>query len=550
MTNSHFDISHVTNSDKFIRLLADATKLDINLLSPEDQIEVFNIAEEIASTNSMKNCQNPVIGGTLGLSPLNALTIKIAKMFALLYYDILFFDNDSLINDYVKTDDYNEKRVPNLCFAISFTSMSRNEGYSYSLRFHQANPIHEVYETNQPWRTHPYKKEWIDKYEKYRIYGFLTMQNWIDNLIFQQEMNNPMANITFDISSVKTPNYYKDDLPAQLNGKANIFTIIAYLLPFLKLIYCIVYEKEKRIKEGMKMMGMDETAFYLSWLLVYFLLFMFLSIINSLLLNLIIFTFSNYFMVFLIQALYTMSIMFFALLITAFFSRTKTAVIAGIFLLFIQYLMTNLVGRESVDFSFKAAASLSPVIAMSLALNIFLELESTETGITIDTVNDMFNNYNISTAIAFFWISSIVFILLFIYFEQVFPNEFGIKQSPLFFLQCCCKKRKKTYYSLNNNNDASKNGASYLVEMSSNREFADNLMSPAERPDDSFEKVTNNLIMQKKDKKTIEIKGLTKIFDNGKTAVNNLSFTMYDNQIFVLLGIFYKKTIFSYEFYI
>ena len=510
--------------------IANNSSLDPSQLSQEDQMKLYEISENISKTNSIKNCQN-FLGGSVGLSPKNNITTKLANIFSSIYYKTIYFNNDDEINTYVKSDDYNAKKVPNLCFAISFTSTSREAGYSYSLRFHQANPVHEVYETNQPWRTHPFKKEWLSKYEKYGDYGFLAFQLWVDNLILQQEMNNSSINVTALISSVKTPQYYRDDLPGQLKGRSSIFTIVAYVLPFLKLIYLIVYEKEKKIKEGMKMMGMNETAFYVSWLLTYFIIFMILSLVNSLLLKVFIFTFSNYFFIFIVQALYTISLMFHGLLITSFFSRTKTAVVAGVFLLFIEYLLVQLVQKESVAYEAKAGASLSPVIAMSLASDLFLELEATETGISLNTVNLSYNNYDIATALIFFIISSGIFLVLFLYFEQVFPNEFGKKQSLFFFLNCCFKRKKKW---------SEENNLNYIEIAPKKRENPKPLLKGKSfAEEENFEKVTHLLNLQKKEKKTVEIKGLTKVFSNGKVAVNNLNFTMYDNQIYVLLGNFF-----------
>jgi len=508
------------------------SSFDPNQISQSDKMAFYNALENISKTNNIKNCRNPYLGGIIGLAPQNNITEKLHNLFSnVLQMETRYFNDDDDINNYVKSPKYNDREWENLCFAISFQSASKDEGYEYSLRFHLANPIHEVFETNQPWRTHPFKKEWLDKYEKYATYGFMSLQVWIDNLILQEESNNPGINITGYINSVKTPTYYRDDLPGELTGRSNIFTIIAYMLPFLKLIYYIMYEKERKIKEGMRMMGMSESAFYLSWLLAYFLLFLMLSLINAGLLKIFIFTFSTYFLIFIVQLLYTISILFHGLLITVFFSRSKTAVVAGVFILFIEYLLVQLVQKETVAYEAKALASLSPVIAMSLALDLFLEFEATETGITFDTLMTTFDNYDVFTAIWFFLISIFMFIMLFLYFEQVFPNEFGTKQSPLFFLKCCFKRKKNRKNSSLDMDSSSREMISIEKESPM---LSEEKVSSYEK--ESFEKVGNVLLQQKKEKKTVEIKGLTKIFDTGKVAVNDLSFTMYDNQIFVLLG--------------
>ena len=53
----------------------------------------------------------------------------------------------------------------------------------------------------------------------------------------------------------------------------NFFTILPLLLLFLRLIYKIIEEKEKKIREGMKMMGMTNLSFYLSWITNYLIIF-------------------------------------------------------------------------------------------------------------------------------------------------------------------------------------------------------------------------------------------------------------------------------------
>jgi ATP-binding cassette subfamily A (ABC1) protein 3 len=49
--------------------------------------------------------------------------------------------------------------------------------------------------------------------------------------------------------------------------------------------YALLYEKEKKLKEGMKMMGLNNSSFYLSWMITYLIVYTIISIIASLLLS-------------------------------------------------------------------------------------------------------------------------------------------------------------------------------------------------------------------------------------------------------------------------
>jgi len=39
------------------------------------------------------------------------------------------------------------------------------------------------------------------------------------------------------------------------------------MIIYLRMTYGIIYEKEKKLREGMKMMGLNNTSFYLSWII-------------------------------------------------------------------------------------------------------------------------------------------------------------------------------------------------------------------------------------------------------------------------------------------
>ena len=51
-------------------------------------------------------------------------------------------------------------------------------------------------------------------------------------------------------------------------GTLGIFYMLAFLYPVSRMIRLLVTEKEARIKEGMKMMGMSSTIYDLSWFIV------------------------------------------------------------------------------------------------------------------------------------------------------------------------------------------------------------------------------------------------------------------------------------------
>ena len=47
-----------------------------------------------------------------------------------------------------------------------------------------------------------------------------------------------------------TPDYTDDDFAFSLQGMTDYFIILPYLLPYCRMVYRLLYEKEKHISEG------------------------------------------------------------------------------------------------------------------------------------------------------------------------------------------------------------------------------------------------------------------------------------------------------------
>ena len=66
-----------------------------------------------------------------------------------------------------------------------------------------------------------------------------------------------------------------------------IIIIVAYMSPLSIYIYKIVEEKEAKTKEGMKIMGLGEGIYFLSYFIQFTFISIFVSGINAFLLNLV-----------------------------------------------------------------------------------------------------------------------------------------------------------------------------------------------------------------------------------------------------------------------
>lgn len=465
----------------------------------------------------IRNCKTSERrNGALGLAPDNFITRELEKYFRP-SLDVRFFKDNEDLNRYIESGEYgtDTNLYPFLCFCLVMKE-SENGNYRYHIRFNTTGPMDDVYDTSSiEGRTIALKVEDWDASKGYLDNGFIRLQTLVDNIILKKDTGKADALINVKTSSLPVPAFYQDDLPTYLQGSTNIYIVLPMILIFLRVIYRVLYEKERKIREGMKMMGMNDSSFYLSWIITYVIIFTVISIIEAILLRASIMKKSNGFIVWVWIWLFLMCLLFQALFVSVFFTRTKSGLIAGFLFFFLLYIINAIVGTNEVPDSTKVWASLSSHAAMAFSADSFLVAEARQGGITPETARIKINGYAVSTSIGFFILNIAFYGLSFIYLDQVFPNEFGRKKHPLFFLDCCLKRNKDK-----------------RAKITPQNEEADDMKNKKE----NVEEVDAGLKELELQNQCIAIRNLFKKYPNGKKAVNDLSLTMYNSQIFALLG--------------
>ena len=104
-----------------------------------------------------------------------------------------------------------------------------------------------------------------DHFDRHTSQGFSYLQNWIANAILVEETGEEKAYIDMGLILYPTAEYRTDDFGDVISGLLPFFLLLIYVLPVGKLIERMVSEKESRARESMKIMGMSDTAYYLSW---------------------------------------------------------------------------------------------------------------------------------------------------------------------------------------------------------------------------------------------------------------------------------------------
>ena len=132
----------------------------------------------------------------------------------------------------------------------------------------------------------------------------------------------------------KSDAYIKDDFDRVLKAMLPFFMLLMYILPVYRLISNIVSEKETKARESMKMMGLSDFSYWLSWFVYYFIIVLIISIACTIILSANVFKYSNRGIIFLYFFIYGLSLFGLCILIQAFFSRARVAAITGTLIYF------------------------------------------------------------------------------------------------------------------------------------------------------------------------------------------------------------------------
>ncbi|CAD7957724.1 unnamed protein product [Amoebophrya sp. A25] len=341
------------------------------------------------------------------------------------------------------------------------------------------------------------------------------------------------------------------------NDDASEGLFFGLCIPILPLVGRVLLEKEKKIREGMRAMGMKDSAYYLAVTLFHTIFAFAASLVILFLWNVLPDWqgFSGNGWIFWWLWMNTLHCLQLALFLSVFFNNMTFGKIACMGIVSI----TNLFGRlmPQIDVAWSVASRLSlrrfvcmwmPGTTVTYAMRVWYELEMRTDGVTIDTVGErvsaLTTDFSFLDCIMISLLGVLWMTLLFCYADQVTPSEFGIPRKWYFpFTKefwvnevfASCAKRSAGGEGGDNGNNAEPASAVLDRQQSKESEISGHL----EQSGKYFESLTLQQKSLQQNNECVKVRGLRKEFDSdGRTlvAVNDVSMTMYRDEIFVLLG--------------
>ncbi|XP_043941106.1 cholesterol transporter ABCA5-like [Protopterus annectens] len=469
-------------------------------------ISLLNVRREYGKVNTTvlgSLDQSPFLTSLVGYTPVTNTTLRIMeKVSSQCFRRVVdtegFADEDALLN-------------ASFLYPESFVGVVFNSSMSYQIRFHHEDvplPL-DVLETRERCKFLSEACEAL----KYWYNGFVKLQACIDAAIIQMKTN---ISVWEELKSIVVTAM---ELPSlvEIDSVPHAIISVYLVMSFASFVYFlpvnVVAEKEEKLKEVLKLLGLSDSAFWLSWGLIYIGFLAIMSLVMAVITTVSpLFSRSSCFVLFFLFFLYGLSAICFALMLTPMFKKPKVAGTVGFFFTLICGCL-SLIFVLVEDFPKHLVWILSPFFPCTFSIGIaqVIALEYEQTGAQISNLHK--DPYPLFITFLALLADSLVYILVAVYLEEVVPVEYGVRRSPFFFLQ-------KSYWSKKRKN--------YCV-MNDNVQFATDIGTGVVEP----------VPAEFQGKEAIRISNIHKTFrEKDKTvhALNGLSFDIYEGQITALLG--------------
>jgi len=445
---------------------------------------------------------------------------------------ILLFPTESALDDYVTSGDYDDISPfhPKICFAVVIDQQSPLQ-ITYKIRFNSTDtdPNNqsvygswwEAFLTSNIPTVNKFQRNVETKYQEQFIdSGFMQIMSWVLHDVIRTYVDSE-ARVDVAFVPMYEMKWVKDIFAQNFGGTIGFFMFISMLIPLTRQIGKVTNEKETKIKETMKIMGLMDLPYWLSWYTLYITIYFVIAVLCTLV-SIPIFAHSNIFVVFLMYFLYGLSCIAFSMLIISFFTRAKTAILVGVLVFFITYFVIFTIDSNTPQ-STITGLSMFPSIAMAVGFVTMVGLEGTQIGSNFSNLSLNYGNYNVETALVFLVIDTVLYGLLALYFDKVIPSEFG-SSLPWYF------PLSPSYWKGLGKTDNSLDTDTMRVLEA---EYQSNLT--ALQRTRRIEPVDASLLHQQETGQAMLVRGLRKQFGS-KVAVDGVDLDMYEGQIFALLG--------------
>ncbi|CAE8598611.1 unnamed protein product, partial [Polarella glacialis] len=300
--------------------------------------------------------------------------------------------------------------------------------------------------------------------------------------------------------------------------------IVAFLYTQKKVLNELITEKETKVRESLRMLGVSSTAIIGSWFVTYGLIFGVLCGIFALVASFDVFPYSDLTLIFAFFWLWCMSFLAFAWFIHCFFNNSRTGGIVGMIIMFAQWIVFSSQNREGPPASnVVVLLMLMPNAAFCTGLGMLSKYEAARVGAAWHNLTMAVDNSSFAWVLGMMCVDILLWTSLGWYFDRVLPKEYGVRQPPNFLF-------KPSYWQRNGRNLREERTMAAELDAAPDAVCA-GLNAAEAVPEAVRRRAASGCVVQ--------TRGLRREFNTPggtKVAVAGLDLTMYQGQVLALLG--------------
>ena len=458
------------------------------------------------------------------------------------------FSSVEELNEYIKDPSYLSKKDKLICFGVKFSYDEENKHYNYSLHFFdypkQGNEgIQDIANNAQgmfdPFQTGPD----LNSFMRYKNGAYSYMMKIINQYILRKETGKSDAELNYGIAAMKYIDYRSDSFGEFMGYMIGVILVMAYMSPLSLYVYRMVGDKESKIKESMKIMGLEEGQYFLSYFIQYTVINIFSSIINAGLFTVFLDRIS-YYHLFVTLLLWSLDVFALIYFFQSFIDKTKIALVLSLVIYFMMYCVSLACMFEGGSLAAKIGLSLFPQVCLNNGILLFSKFQYHFRTFKDREFFEIYTTFSVGLMYIMFVVDFFLFLFLGFYLNNVLPHDFGIRK-PLYFIftsdfWCSNKKRnndekKLIDKKLEENAEEDNKENNYVVYGSKDDIIKDEVDEKLYGDSPNFESEEIYKNRNKNDDK-LKIRNIVKMFGDGKIAVNGVNLNFYKDEIFALLG--------------
>ncbi|XP_073463280.1 ABC-type organic anion transporter ABCA8-like [Aquarana catesbeiana] len=339
--------------------------------------------------------------------------------------------------------------------------------------------------------------------------GFISLQASIDSAIVEKNTKQSLWDglAATEVVKMKSLDYTKRTV-------LYMGTIIYELsMCFVSLSYLMtlqITQERRKTRELMRMMGLKDLAFWLSWGLLYIVSAIIIATLMALVATTYVFVQSSFGVIFLLFSLYGVATVCFNCMLSALFRKHRLAAILGFFITLFLAALGLLPLVNAIPKSLEAFLSIFHPFSFAVGMVESLHMENDLQGAFFSDIGG--DSSHILSSAIYLTLDSVLYIILTLYFDKIIPDKHGVRHNPLFCLSpSFWSKKKMTPVPLGEGEHIEEDSGDYA------------------------EKVPIELL----GKEAIRISNVKKMYsckDKTTEALRGLNLDVYEGQITALLG--------------